>query len=69
MEKENSKVKGSGVPQNIPELETIEQTNQKFQDAWVNYLKNLSPRIKIIFPGDKEFNFEKIKTYRQRRRG
>ena len=62
MEKENSKVKGFGVPQNIPELETIEQTNQKFLDAWVNYFKNLSPRIRIIFPKDEKFNFEKIKS-------
>ena len=61
MEKENSKVDGSRVSQNIPELETIEQTNQKFQDAWVNYFKNLSPRIKIMFPGDEKFDFEKIK--------
>ena len=63
MEKENSKVDGSRVSQNIPELETIEQTNQKFQDAWVNYFKNLSPRIKIMFPGDEKFDFEKKELY------
>lgn len=62
MKKGNSKTKDFGIPKNIPELETIGQTNQKFLDAWVNYFKNLSPRIKIIFPGDKNFNFEDIKT-------
>lgn len=61
MNSKNSEVISSEVPKNIPEPETIEQTNQKFLNDWVNYFKNLSPRIKIIFPKDKEFDFEKIK--------
>lgn len=62
MGSEKSKVISSEIPKNIPELEAIEQTNQKFLDGWVNYFKNLSPRIKIIFPEDEEFDFENIKV-------
>lgn len=41
-----------------PKTVVIDQEVQKNFDGWLSYIKNLSPRIKVLLPSDKEFVLE-----------
>lgn len=49
------------VPGNVPQLKKIDSKAEKFLKKWIFFFQNLSPRIRIILPGDKDFNLENLK--------